>query len=86
MRTAITNTCHMKNTPKSITSEVNDSVEVTGFDPKTESFLVDSPIASHYKIETAQFCALRNGILTAIGISSADPELYRKWLHDYKEQ
>ena len=78
----------MKNIPKSITYKVNnsvESVEVTGFDRKTESFLVNSRIASHYKIETAQFCNLVHGVLIPVGISSADPELHCKWLNEYKE-
>ena len=75
----------MKTIPKYIVSQMNDSIEVTGFDPDTESFTVNSPIASHYKIATAQFCTMKNGVLTAIGISSADPELYSNWLDDYKE-
>jgi hypothetical protein len=64
---------------------MNDSIAVTGFDSNTESFKINSPIASHYKISTGQFCTLKNGVLTPIGITTADPDIYRKWLNGFKQ-
>ena len=74
----------VKKLPNEIISETIESIKVTGYDEESKSFTIESPIATHYKIETGQFCIKKNNVLQSIGITSKEPNKYKNWLEiDY---